>query len=227
MNIIHTGNKHSDITVSELNIIDSPEQDIFSQKEIPQDSFDLIFKIKESPVQMVQTMGTKIKEFFKNSLDGVKKNITTLDEKKLSAIYPLQYPIFNLNISKKQPTMFTTTLFLGGSIAVILFFNKYKTSSRLINNISNIEETTHTENIDAVNEDLEENVSDSENSENNDVEKEQESDSDNNSVTYLSESTCNDSDNDEKSSEKEADVKTNSSASSKTYNNILTNWFSR
>ena len=81
MNIIHTGNKHSDISISETTTINETNPEFFTRVRTSSDSVDATLKINEDPIVMAQTVGTRIKEFIRDSLVEAKRNIATLDEK--------------------------------------------------------------------------------------------------------------------------------------------------
>lgn len=230
MNIIHTGNKNSDISISETTTINETNPEFFTRVRTSSDSVDATLKINEDPIVMAQTVGTRIKEFIRDSLVEAKRNIATLDEKKLNSLYPLQYPLFHINTSAKKPSLITTSLFLGGSFVLIVLFNKYRYIPK-----HDIEMNEDIE----TNDDIENNTdTDTEDTEDNDDQSEIETEtnisldnSDSESETESLITNTNDSDNNEETDEedKKDDAKTknniNKYESSKKNLFYFSNWF--
>lgn len=223
MNIIYTGNKNSDISILETTTIDETNPEFFTRVRTSDDSVDASLKIREDPIMMAQTLGTRIKEFIRDSLVEAKRNIATLDEKKLNSLYPLQYPLFHINTSVKKPSLITTSLFLGGSFAIIVLLNKYRYIPK-----QDIE----------INEDIENNTDTDTDTEDNDGQSEIETNtnisldnSDSESETESLITNTNDSDNNEETDEedKKYDTKTknntNKYESSKKNLFYFSNWF--
>ena len=124
MNVINTGNNNENSNISDILIVNETSPEPLSYKEISGDIMDSPVKISVDPIKIFQNAGTKISDIIIEKCDDLSRNISSMDTKDLHNLSPLQYPLFN-EVKTTDYSLLKTSLFIGSSIALVLFM-RYK-----------------------------------------------------------------------------------------------------
>ena len=122
MNTINAGINNTDI--SDFLVSNETNPEPLSFKEIKEEIVDSSIKINVDPIKVFQNAGSKLSDIMVEKYNVITENITFMDQKKLHGLSPLQYPLFTNNKPEISSIM-KSSIFLGGSLALILFF-RYK-----------------------------------------------------------------------------------------------------
>ena len=124
MNVINAGNNNENSNISDILIVNETSPEPLSYKEISGDIMDSPVKISVDPIKIFQNAGTKISDIIIEKCDNLSRNISSMDTKDLHNLSPLQYPLFN-EVKTTDYSLLKTSLFIGSSIALVLFM-RYK-----------------------------------------------------------------------------------------------------
>ena len=122
MNTINTSINNTDI--SDFLVSNETNPEPLSFKDIKEEIVDSSIKINVDPIKVFQNAGSKLSDIMVEKYNVITENITFMDQKKLHGLSPLQYPLFTNNKPEISSIM-KSSIFLGSSLALILFF-RYK-----------------------------------------------------------------------------------------------------
>lgn len=124
MNIINASNNNETSNISDILIVNETSPEPLSYKEISRDIMDSPVKISVDPIKIFQKAGTKISDIIIEKCDDLSRNISSMNSRDLHNLSPLQYPLFN-EVKTTDYSLVKTSLFIGTSVALVLFM-RYK-----------------------------------------------------------------------------------------------------
>lgn len=139
MNTINACNIHNENTnISDILIANETSPEALSCQEISRDIIDSAIKVSINPIKVFQKAGSKISDIIIEKCDNLSRNISSMDSRDLHNLSPLQYPLFN-EVKTTDYSLVKTSLFIGTSVALVLFMRYRKKNVNNIQVIRNIE----------------------------------------------------------------------------------------
>ena len=124
MNVINACNNNENSNISDILIANETSVEPLSYKEISNDIVDSAVKISIDPIKVFQKTGSKISDIIIEKCDNLSRNISSMNSRDLHNLSPLQYPLFN-EVKTTDYSLVKTSLFIGTSVALVLFM-RYK-----------------------------------------------------------------------------------------------------